>query len=140
MISFIDFSDSLYDDAVSGVGLSRFCNKRYKPTNIDHSFDTVVEENDVWFIKRDFLPEFFSIVSQGNFPSISVVTQHSDYEVDDLLMAMKPACVKNVFAPNNTSNRNDSIPIPLGLGPPFGHGAPLAEDIKQTQIEASCCM
>lgn len=135
MISFIDFDENVYDDAVSGVGLARFCNKKYKPTNIDHSFDTVVEPNDLWFIKRDFLSEFFYILSRSNFPDISVVTQHSDYEVDDSIIAQKPNCVKTVFGPNNICIREDSVPVPLGLGPPFGHGAPMAENIKRTQTK-----
>ena len=136
MISFIDFDDSLYDDAVSGMGVAQYCNKRFKPTHTDHSYDTVVEPNDVWFVKRDFLPEFFSVLSQGNFPQINIVTQHSDYEIDDAVMAAKPDCVCTVFGPNNTSIRQDSVPIPLGLGPPFGHGAPLAEDIKQSKTRS----
>lgn len=137
MISFIDFDESVYDDAVSGVGVARFCNKKYKPSHTDRSFDTVVEENDLWFIKRDFLTEFFSILSQGSFPPISIVTQHSDYEVDDQLMGMKPNCVKIVFGSNNIAIRDDSVPIPLGLGPPFGHGAPLAEDIKRSETKGN---
>lgn len=135
MVSFIDFPESLYDNAVNGVGVAQFCNKKYKPTHTDQSFDTVVEPDDLWFIKRDFLPEFFSALSGGRFPQISVVTQHSDYEVDDGIMAQKPDCVKIVFGPNNTSIREDSVPIPLGLGPPFGHGAPMAEDIKRIETK-----
>lgn len=137
MISFIDFDESVYDDAVSGAGIAQFCNKKYKPTHTDRSFDTVVEPNDFWFIKRDFLPEFFAILSRGNFPPISIVTQHSDYEVDDGLMATKPDCVNYIFGPNNTATRQDSVPIPLGLGPPFGHGAPLAEDIKRVDTQSN---
>jgi len=137
MISFIDFDASLYDDAVSGVGVAKYCNKRFKPTNIDHSFDTVVESDDVWFVKRDFLPEFFSILSADRFPKINVVTQHSDYEVDDRLMQTKPDCIGKVFGPNNIAVRNDSVPIPLGLGPPFGHGAPLAQDIRKIETKTN---
>lgn len=129
-MTFIHFDESIYDDAVSGVRVAKYCNKKFKPSNIDHSFDSIVEENDIWFIKRDFLPEFFSALRTNQFPNITVVTQHSDYEVNDILMQSKPVCVRRVFGPNNTSKRQDSIPIPLGLGPPFGHGAPLAEDIK----------
>jgi hypothetical protein len=125
----IDFEDSLYDDAISGMDFAKGCNKKYKPSDVDFSFDTVIEPNDVWFIKRDFLPEFFYILPQG-CPPITVVTQHSDYELDAHVMSRKPSCVKTVFAPNNTYVSSDSVPIPLGLGPRYGKGAPFAEDIK----------
>jgi hypothetical protein len=131
-MTFIDFDDSIYDDAVTGLDIAKYCNKKYKPTAFDLSFDTVVEKNDVWFIKRDFLPEFFSLIP-SNAPNINVVTQHSDYEFDSSMMSMKPRSVVKVFAPNNTNDSEDSVAIPLGLGPSFGHGAPLAEDIKNKE-------
>lgn len=130
-MSFIDFPDSLYDDAVSGVGLMKWCNKKFKPTSADLSYDNSIEVGDVWFVKRDFLPEMFAALPP-NCPTIRVVTQHSDYELDRAVMSRKPSCVTKVFSPNNVYYSEDSIAIPLGLGPPppIGHGAPLAEDIK----------
>lgn len=126
----IDFDDSLYSDTVSGVNLAKWCNKKFKPTAYDLSYDTSISENDVWFIKRDFLPEFFSILPR-ECPKITVVTQHSDFELDDVVMTVKPTCVVKVFSPNNVCTLPSSVPIPLGLGPPFGRGAPLAEDISK---------
>ena len=137
MISFIDFHDSLYDDAVSGVGLLKHCNKRFRATHDSLYHDEVVENGDVWFVKRDYLEEFFRLISAEGVPSISVVTQHSDYELGENVMQLKPKCVTKVFGPNNTCNRIDSIPIPLGLGPPFGRGAPLADDIKNSDTRRS---
>jgi len=127
----IDFDDSLYDDAISGMDFAKYCNKKFKPHSYDLSFDTVIEPNDIWFIKRDFLPEFFSILPVG-CPNITVVTQHSDYELDDSVMRMKPDCIHRVFAPNNTCVSDRSIAIPLGLGPLFvkNNIAPSASDIK----------
>lgn len=132
----IDFDDSIYDDAVSGMGVAKWCNKRFKPTAYDLSFDNHLEPNDVWFIKRDFLEEFFHILPK-DCPNITVVTQHSDYELDSRIMSIKPECVKRIFSPNNTHVSDDSVPIPLGLGPPFGHGAPLAKDIKQSKTRSN---
>jgi hypothetical protein len=126
----LDFDDSVYDDAVSGEGYRRYCNKSYKPSAYDLSYDTNIEPNDVWFVKRDFLAEFFSVIPT-DCPSISVVTQHSDYEVDDAVMSMKPSCVKTVFGSNATSQRKDVVPIPLGLGPPYCLITPKANDIKK---------
>lgn len=125
----INFPDSLYDDAVSGMAFKAFCNKSFKPSAYDLSFDNIISKNDVWFVKRDFLMEFFSIIDYS-FPSINIVTQHSDYEVDDALMSKKPKSVKFVFGSNTSSNRPDAIPIPLGLGPPYCPITPKAKDIK----------
>lgn len=125
-----NFSDDIYDDAVSGMAFKQYCNKSFRPTAYDLSFDTVVEEGDIWFVKRDFLLEFFSLLSDAS-PSISVVTQHSDYELDDLVMSKKPSCVKKVFGSNTTSQRQDAIPIPLGLGPPYCPVTPKANDLKK---------
>ena len=126
----LDLDDSVYDDAVSGEGYKRYCNKSYKPSAYDLSFDTNIEPNDVWFVKRDFLAEFFSVIPT-DCPAISVVTQHSDYELDDSVMSMKPSCVKRVFGSNATSQREDVVPIPLGLGPSYCHITPKAKDIKK---------
>ena len=131
-----NFSDDIYDDAVSGMALKRYCNKSFRPTANDLSFDTVLEEGDVWFVKTDFLLEFFSLLSDGS-PNISVVTQHSDYELDDSLMSKKPSCVKRVFGPNTTSQREDAIPIPLGLGPPYCPATPKANDLKNLNTKNS---
>jgi hypothetical protein len=137
----IDFDDSLYDDAVSGMAFKQQCNKSFKPTAYDLSVDNTIEPNDVWFVKRDFLPEFFSVLPVG-CPSVSVVTQHSDFEVDDAVMAIKPSCVKTVFGSNCVSNRVDSTPIPLGLGPPYCPVTPKAQDIKNinTRRERTCLL
>ena len=128
-MSFIDFDESFYDNTITGLDLAKYCNKKYKPTIYDTEFDTLVEPGDVWFMHRDFLPEFFQAIS-GSPHKINVVTQHGDDEFDPTMMSMKPRSVVKVFAPNNTHNSEDSVAIPLGLGPSFGHGAPLAEDIK----------
>lgn len=125
----INFDDSLYDDTVNGMSYKLYCNKSFKPTAFDMSFDTLIEPNDVWFIKRDFLPEFFSVLPI-DCPPITVVTQHSDIEVDDEIMKAKPACVKKVFGSNTTSLREDSIPIPLGIGPPYCHFTPKINEIR----------
>jgi len=132
----IDFDDSIYDDAVSGMGVAKWCNKRFKPTAYDLSFDNHLEPNDVWFIKRDFLEEFFHILPK-DCPNITVVTQHSDYEVDSRIMSIKPVCVKRIFSPNNTHVSDDSVPIPLGLGPTFvpDNIAPSSTDIKNTNTK-----
>lgn len=135
-MTFINFDSSLYDDAVSGVAYSAYCNKKFKPSAFDLSFDTTIEDDDVWFVKRDFLEEFFECLPRSS-PNITIVTQHSDYELDSRIMNRKPECVRCIFGPNNTSIRADSVPIPLGLGPPFGHGAPLAKDIKQLETNTS---
>jgi len=134
----IDFDDCFYDDAVSGMGVARWCNKKYKPTAYDLSFDNHLEPNDIWFIKRDFLGEFFHILPK-DCPPIAVVTQHSDYELDSDIMSSKPTCVRKVFSPNNTYVSDDSIPIPLGLGPTFvpDNIAPSANDIKNTNTKNS---
>jgi hypothetical protein len=125
----LDFDDSIYDDCISGMALKAHCNKSYKPSSYDLSCDSVVEHGDVWFVKRDFLQEFFSVLPIG-CSSISVVTQHSDYEVDDSVMELKPSCVKKVFGSNTTSRREDAVPVPLGLGPPYCTITPKAEHIR----------
>jgi hypothetical protein len=128
----VDFDDSLYEDSVSGMDLANWCNKKYKPTQYDLSFDRNISEDDVWFIKRDFLPEFFAALPISS-PNITVVTQHSDYELDDAVMSLKPNCIKQIFSPNNTHDSICSIPIPLGLGPSFVENniAPSVNDIKK---------
>lgn len=130
----LDFDDSVYEDAVSGEGFRKHCNKSYKPTSYDLSFDSTIEPNDVWFVKRDFLPEFFSAIPLGS-PSICVVTQHSDYELDDAVMSIKPPCVAMVFGSNATSTRPEVVPIPLGLGPSYCALTPKAKDIAQLETK-----
>ena len=138
----IDFDDSVYDDTVSGVSMWRGCNKKFMPTAHDLSYDKQVDNGDIWFVKRDFIPLFFRGLSNtiehlsDGFPTINVVTQHSDFELDENIIRSKPKCVNKIFGPNNTCVSNDSVPVPLGLGPPFGRGAPLAEDIKKKDTRA----
>jgi hypothetical protein len=130
----LDFDDSVYEDAVSGEGLRKHCNKSYKPTSYDLSFDTGIEANDVWFVKRDFLSEFFGAIPPSS-PPVSVVTQHSDYELDDAVMSTKPLCVNTVFGSNATSTRPDVVPVPLGLGPSYCSITPKAEDIARAETK-----
>jgi len=125
----IQFTDEIYSDAVSGMDFKKYCNKSYKPTAFDMSADAHVGEGDVWFVKRDFLEEFFRALPVG-CPRINVVTQHSDYELDDGVMSEKPPCVGKVFGSNTTSERSDSVPIPLGLGPPYCMITPKAKDLS----------
>lgn len=81
-------------------------------------------------MKRDFLQEFFSVLPTG-CPTISVVTQHSDYEVNDEVMKTKPPCVRKIFGANTTTSDANAVPIPLGLGPPYCHITPKSEHIKK---------
>ena len=129
MITPINFDDSLYDDTVSGMSMALWCNKKYKPSSYDLSYDTRIEQGDVWFVKRDFLSEFFQLLP-CNCPQIKIVTQHSDYEVDDDIVKTKPSCVSFIFGSNTTSTHNDAVPIPLGLGPSYCHLTPKSKDIK----------
>lgn len=124
------FDQSIYEDCVSGFAYKAYCNKSYKPSSYDLSFDSVIEDGDVWFVKRDFLQEFFSVLPVG-CPSISIVTQHSDYEVDDRVMECKPRCVRKIFGANTTTIHADAVPIPLGLGPPYCGLTPKSQDIKK---------
>jgi hypothetical protein len=126
----IDFDDSIYEDTVSGDNFRKQCNKKFFPSNVDSSYDTSIEENDVWFIKRDYVPKFFSILP-NDCPRINIVTQYSDYETDDTLARMKPRCVRKIFGPNCTTEASNIIPIPLGIGPHFCPITPKAKDLAK---------
>jgi hypothetical protein len=127
----ISFSDDLYDDAVYGESLQKYCNKKFRPSNIDMSYDTKLENRDVWFIKRDFIPEFFRLIQNIESISINIVTNYSDYETDDSIANMKPKIVGKVFSPNVTTNHPDIISIPLGFGPKWNPTTPQIEHIKK---------
>jgi hypothetical protein len=128
-MTFINFDSSIYDDTVSGMQYAKYCNKKYKPSAYDHSFDDSINENDVWFVKSDYLNEFFYKIKNNSF-KITIVTQHSDYELDDIFLSERPKCVKTIFGPNATSINKSVVKIPLGLGPPYCNLTPKVEDIK----------
>lgn len=132
----IDFEDSVYDDVVSGDNFRIYCNKKFFPSNVDSSYDTEIKENDVWFIKRDRVPQFFGMLP-NSCPRINIVTQYSDYETDDTIAKMKPRSVHRIFGPNMTTVMPNMFPIPLGIGPHYCRITPKGKDIAKVNTRKS---
>jgi hypothetical protein len=127
----IQYDNKILDNAVTGIEYLKYCNKNYKTTLGPYNDLIKLDNNDVWFVKTDFIFEFFSKI-QNEKRKISIVLHDSDDLITDKIVLNKPNCVVKIFGPHNISLNNNSIPIPVGLGPPppYGHGAPLSKDIK----------
>lgn len=130
-MSFIYFDDSVYQDHVDGLQYLKHCNKKFKPTAYDLTYNTIIEDGDVWLIKTDYIEEFCKFASSFD-GKINIVVQHSDIAFSKEIYKIIPKCVKTIFTINCNIKENNVVPIPLGLGPKFGRGAPNIVDIQDT--------
>ena len=79
----------------------------------------VLNENDLVYCHSDLLEEFFLKVKECKFKNIKLISNQSDRLIDKNLYRKKPSCISDWYAVNVNIDKNDLIPIPLGLSNPF---------------------
>ena len=66
------------------------------------------------FVRRIFLK-----VRECKFKNIKLISNQSDRIIQNNLYRKKPSCISTWYAININVDRDDLIPIPLGLSNPF---------------------
>ena len=81
-----------------------------------HFTTDMLKGNAIIYCKTDFLPMLFDKLKFTNRKYI-LISNSSDYEIDEVVFRLKPPCIVKWFAQNAAFNHPDLIPIPIGLVP-----------------------
>jgi len=75
-----------------------------------------LKENDIIFCKTEFIYELFRVLrKQSNFKNIKLITHQSDSRISNKMYKKKPKCISEWYSCNVDVDKDDLIPIPLGL-------------------------
>ena len=75
-----------------------------------------LKENDIIFCKTEFIYELFRVLrKQSNFKNIKLITHQSDLRISNKMYRKKPKCISEWYSCNVDVDKDDLIPIPLGL-------------------------
>ena len=118
------FSQSVSEEQFNALGsqnkkvIFKTINEQF--SSITFSLNTfVLNENDLVYCHSDLLEEFFLKVKECKFKNIKLISNQSDRLIDKNLYRKKPSCISDWYAVNVNIDKNDLIPIPLGLSNPF---------------------
>ena len=127
--NFAENCDLIFSQSVSEEQFNTFSSQNKKIifktindqfSSITFSLDTfTLYENDLVYCHSDLLEEFFLKVRECKFKNIKLISNQSDRIIQNNLYRKKPSCISTWYAININIDRDDLIPIPLGLSNPF---------------------
>ena len=75
-----------------------------------------LRENDVIFCKTEHIFELFYLLNKFcNFENIKLITHQSDMNIDNRIYRLKPKCISKWYSINVNTQKEDLIPIPIGI-------------------------
>tara|TARA_B100000427_G_scaffold74450_1_gene60516 strand:+ start:6977 stop:7999 length:1023 start_codon:yes stop_codon:yes gene_type:complete len=94
-----------------------------------------LKENDIIFCNTDMLKNLFNILKRvDNLKNIKLITNQTDTLIDKKLYNLKPKCIGFWYSINVGIEKEDLIPIPLGLSNDYSPKNILINDIKFSGI------
>jgi len=104
----------ILDAILNAANYESICDFSYIPPENKHLDINILKQNAIIFCKTDFIRELFLFLEKSDF-KYTIITHHSDYEVNENLFRLKPKSVIEWFAINVAFNHDQLKPIPLGV-------------------------
>ncbi len=91
-----------------------------------------IRDNDVIFVKTDYLHEFYDNVIQSLKVPVTITAHNSDYQIDESYRdILDHAQVRKVFSENACIQHEKLVPLPIGLENQAKHNAGHCHDFKK---------